>query len=322
MKDYTRLNSLDEWEIKILIFLLEKPRKPNEILLFRFPEVKKQLKKKKLEDVYRNKSQYFTRKGFGHIWKLKQTGLLKERKKTRSTIEPYDIDWNVLLDKWEKEIIERLGYRFKITLDLRNFIIRNRAFLFNSKDFKILFYHNGDWCLPSVFGVMIFGLFYGLVAIFEKYIENFKEKKQVRNTIENIRIAEQSYLSSIGLTKEEIIEKEQKIIERKIKQCKVEDYQKVVKLLYNFFKEISTCRIPVYIPGRGHRIRKFSIFDKILIPVDSKQIIEKGKKLEDEEKRIKSKYKEGEIHNTVIKTNLHEMPEFLEGYGRILRLFE
>jgi len=105
-QNYTGTKLLDKWEVDILYFLAEKPRKPNEITCFRFPELKG-LKGKELEIAYRTKSQYLTRKGMGILWKLKQLNFLKDRKRKKSSKEEYELNWETIKKTW---INEQLGF--------------------------------------------------------------------------------------------------------------------------------------------------------------------------------------------------------------------
>lgn len=99
-KRYTRYQ-LNEWDLKIFEFISDKEPKPQDILLFRFPEIKKQLKKgRTIEEILKNKSQYLHRKNSGNLWRLKTLGLVKKDSKDRSRFGIYKVNLPGIAKLW------------------------------------------------------------------------------------------------------------------------------------------------------------------------------------------------------------------------------
>lgn len=105
MNNRITIRDLDEIDNKILFALIEKDRLPQEVLKIAYPEVNKLIKKKKkLEDIYRDYSQKLSRRGKGHLWKLKELELIQERVKKTSKTEPYKINNVGIILEMLKEI--------------------------------------------------------------------------------------------------------------------------------------------------------------------------------------------------------------------------
>lgn len=68
------------------------------------------------------------------------------------------VNWGTILANWGKGI--RRISDIRVQKRVKDFIIMNREFLFNINDFKILFYRNGEWYLPSVYGFINISLAY------------------------------------------------------------------------------------------------------------------------------------------------------------------
>jgi len=137
----------------------------------------------------------------------------EEQTKIDKRCKPYDIDFDLLLDEWKTNLInesylpsdhfrekyysiktevkdeegQNILYdemraiedgRFTRDHLFREFVTKNREFLFNIEDFKILFYKDNKWCLPSVFGFMNMALFY-----FYYCASGNKDRSLIKNTL-------------------------------------------------------------------------------------------------------------------------------------------
>ena len=166
---------------KCLCFLLEKDKIQDELIedYFQIEKPLKDISKKKKKSEkevkriknFKSKRSQFTQKILPHLKDAeKKTKLIKiygkdkyfspntsELRDRRTTI--FHLDWNSLLDEWEKEI-KAISAIERIQPKLKEFIEENREFLFNLDDFKILFYRDDKWHLPSVYGLINIALFY------------------------------------------------------------------------------------------------------------------------------------------------------------------
>jgi len=179
MKLYTTLKEITGWEKEVLFYLLEKPRLPNEIMLFRFPEIKRETRTKR--ELYKNKSQYLFKKNFGCIWRLNINKLLKKREKPKSSKESYEIDWNTFFKLFENDL-SKLGMlkHYHDIKELKTFILKNREFIFKEEFFKIMYKTKEGWGkLPSLMGIVNIGLFNLFFCIAFK--QGFSEKIIVEN---------------------------------------------------------------------------------------------------------------------------------------------
>ncbi len=177
------LHKLDKWSNLLAVFLLEKPRFPNEVVEFRFPETRKLRKQKNAEYVYRNKSQYFHRRETGYLQILKKHGLLAS-KHYKSKNDPYDINFGGLakllfvsnvknIDEARQEFASRLA--------------KHRKFLFDFNSACTLFRVGKEYKFPSIRGFINIAVLYShIVETLLRWEKMYRNKSQMLKFLDEI----------------------------------------------------------------------------------------------------------------------------------------
>jgi|GEM_PF-6121710 len=218
--EHEALHKLDKWSNLLAIFMLEKPRFPNEVVEFRFPETRKLRKQKNAEYVYRNKSQYFHRRETGYLQILKNHGLLAN-KHYKSKNDPYDVNFEGLakllfisnaknIDEARAEFASRLA--------------KHRKFLFDFDSAYIFFRVGKEYKFPSIRGFINIAVVYShIVEALLRSEKLYKNKTQMlsfldRLTKESTFIANSRFLvmkawkETTGLPEEEFYRRELEFI--------------------------------------------------------------------------------------------------------------
>lgn len=186
----------------------------------------------------------------------------------------------------------------------REFITKNREFLFNLEDFKILFCKDNKWYLPSVFGFMNMALFYFYYCASED-----KDKILIKNTLPLLievhsRLLDEEH-NKIRKRHEEFLKKHTDRF-NEMYGNKEDEAKKGKALVIDLFFHVSEVDAKIddwqtyaLLLSEGVPVRlKYEILAKII------------------------EHLNGEMRDTFYAIPIHELLQYLEPIERMIRLFE